>query len=376
MIKLMHIITDLDIGGAEMMLYKLLSHMDQKNFMNSVVSLKPMGPLSEPIKSLGIAVYDLKMDRPASIARGFFQLLKLILTWKPEVVQTWLYHADLVGFLTARVARIKNVVWNIRCSNMQLEHYAGATSWTVKLCSILSPFPRAVITNSYFAEEHHKGLGYKPKGFFVIPNGFDTNAFSPDAEAKRRLSRELGIGEDRRLIGLVARFDPMKDHKTFLAAASQVSARHSDVVFVLAGEGVEVQNKRLFQWVREARLGTRIYLLGCRTDIQTIMASMDIACSSSYGEGFSNVIGEAMSCGVPCVVTDVGDSARIVGETGRVVPPRNPDALAEAILELLELPGEERRGLGGLARDRIRKHYSIDKIATDYERLYVDIAGR
>jgi len=376
LIKIAHIITDLDVGGAEMMLYKLLSHMDQQRFMNMVISLKPMGPLGAKIRSLGIPVFDLGMRRGIITPMGFLRLVKLVLSWKPTIIQTWLYHADLIGFLVAKVTRTGKVVWNIRCSNMDLRHYPRLTGWTVKFCAMLSPFPEIVITNSYSAKKYHKGLGYNPKKFVVIPNGFDVDIFSPETEAKGRLRSELRVEKDSILVGLVARFDPMKDHRTFLKAAGKIVERASHVHFVLAGDGIEYNNKELSPLIDEPALRSHVHLLGQRDDMSAIAAALDIACSSSYGEGFSNAIGEAMACGVPCVVTDVGDSARIVGETGKVVPPKTPDALANAIIELLELPFEERQELGKAARERIRKYYSLDKIVKDYEKVYSRIAMR
>lgn len=375
MIKIAHIITDLDVGGAEMMLYKLLSHMDQQRFMNMVISLKPMGPLGAKIRSLGIPVFDLGMRRGIITPMGFLRLVKLVLSWNPTIIQTWLYHADLIGFLVAKVTRTGKVVWNIRCSNMDLRHYPRLTSWTVKFCTMLSPFPEIVITNSYSARKYHKGLGYNPKKFVVIPNGFDVDIFSPETEARGRLGSELRVEKDSILVGLVARFDPMKDHRTFLKAAGEIVERASHVHFVVAGDGMEYNNKELSQLIDEPALRSHVHLLGQRDDMSAIAAALDIACSSSsYGEGFSNTVGEAMACGVPCVVTDVGDSARIVGVTGKVVPVRDPDALANAIIELLELPFEERQELGKAARERIRKHYSLDKIVRDYEKVYSRIA--
>jgi len=374
LIKIAHIITDLDVGGAEMMLYKLVSRLDQQLFMNMVISLKPTGPLGAKIRSLGIPVFDLGMRKGIISPMGFLRVAKLILSWKPTIIQTWLYHADLIGFLMAKVTGAGKVVWNIRCSNMDLQHYPRLTNWTIKLCAMLSPFPETVITNSYSAKKYHKGLGYNPKKFVVIPNGFDVDIFSSATEARGRLRSQLGVEKDSMLVGLVARYDPMKDHRTFLKAAGKIVERASHVHFVLAGDGIEYKNKELSLLIDKPELKHHVHLLGQRDNISVIVAALDIACSSSYGEGFSNAIGEAMACGVPCVVTDVGDSARIVGETGKVVPPKTPDALANAMIELLALPFEERQALGKAARERIRKHYSLKKIVRDYEKVYSRIA--
>ncbi len=373
----MHIITDLDIGGAEMTLYRVLSRLDKQRFKNMVVSLRPCGLLGENIQSLGIPVYGLGMNPGMVPIMSLFRLVKLVLSWRPRIIQTWLYHADLIGILIAKATGVKKVVWNIRCSDMHLQHYAGSTRCVLKVCAILSRLPQAVITNSHSAKEYHEGAGYHPKQFMVIPNGFDTSNFFPEGNARSRLCEELGIPKDNVLVGLVARFDPMKDHKTFLRAASRVGERYPGVHFILVGRGVDTRNRTLWRWINEERLNSRVHLLGQQQEIHRILAGLDVACSSSsFGEGFSNTIGEAMACAVPCVVTNVGDSARIVGETGKVVPPKTPDALANAIIELLELPFEERQELGNAARERVRKCYSLDKTVRDYEKVYLSIAGR
>ncbi len=269
------------------------------------------------------------------------------------------------------------LVWNIRCTNMDLSKYRRMTRLAMRACAVLSRYPYMIIANSQAAIEYHQRRHYRPERSTVIPNGFDLDHFKPDPALRTQVRRELGIPDGASCIGLVARFDPMKDHKTFLRAAGKVGAKYPGAHFVLAGHGVDSNNRTLCQWIKEARLNSRVHLLGQQQEIQIILAGLDIACSSSsYGEGFSNSIGEAMSCGVPCVVTDVGDSARIVGKTGKVVPPRSPHALAEAILELLELSPEERKKLRKLARERIRRHYSLDKIVAGYERLYMSIAAR
>lgn len=368
--KILHLITSLDIGGAQMMLYKLLSRMNRNEFSNRVISLLPEGPVSDKIRRLDVPLKHLNLPHGMVTPKALLCLTKSIYLWKPNIIQTWLYHSDLLGLLVAKGTLIGKIVWNIRCSNMELANYRLHTTWTMRMCSLLSRFPDAVITNSDTARNFHIKLGYKPRQFEVIPNGFDLKEFHPNNNS-RDLQKEIGLPENAVCIGMIARFDPKKDHRTFFQAARIVLNSHPEIRFILCGDQVDETNSNFKLLIEEAGGSNRIYLLGPRADMPQIMAAMDIVVSSSsFGEGFPNVIGEAMATEVPCVVTDVGDSARIVGQTGKVVAPKNPDALAKGIIELLKLPAEKRHELGRMARQRIRDHFSLEKIVRDYEKLY------
>ena len=216
----------------------------------------------------------------------------------------------------------------------------------------------------------HTALGYDPEKMVVIPNGFDLDLFKPDLEGGASIRQELGIPEDTMLIGLAGRFDPQKDHHNFIKAAALLPKEILNVQFLLCGDDITWGNRELAQWIDEAGLHRCFHLLGRRNDISRIMTALDIASSSSYGEGFPNVVGEAMACGTPCVVTDVGDSALIVGDTGIVVPPGDPDALALAWKELNEIGKDKRRELGCDARLRIRENFSLPSVVKQYEDLY------
>jgi glycosyltransferase involved in cell wall biosynthesis len=373
--RILHVITTLDTGGAQMMLYKLLLRLDQKEFSSRVVSLIPPGIIGEKIQALGITVSDLGMRRGMVNPMAFFKLTELISLWKPAIIQTWMYHSDLLGLLAAKTARAGKVVWNIRSSGMDFSNYGYYTAWTAILCALLSRFPEAVITNSHVAKECHLKLGYRPRHFEVIPNGFDLGRFQPNVKARRRIRDELRLGPETPCIGLIARFDPKKDHGMFFYAIKKVVNACKDSQFVLCGDLVSDDNVQLRGWIDDLGIESYVHLLGRREDMPGIMAAMDVVVLSSASESFPNVVGEAMACGVPCVVTDVGDSARIVSNTGKVVPPKDPNALADAILELLEMRVEERQKLGQKARERIRDHYSLDKIVGDYEELYLSIGA-
>lgn len=371
--RVLHLITGLGAGGAEMMLYKILAHMDDKAFHNEVISLTDCGPLSQNIRSLGIPVSALGMPRGMPSPQAVFALKRHIRQVQPDVIQTWMYHADLLGGIAARLAGVP-VIWNIR--NAALERYAvkRSTLWTAKVCARLSHrLPARIVCCSEAAARGHIAYGYAAEKFLVIPNGFALEAYHPDAAARTEARQELGIPNDAPLIGLVARFDPAKDHVNFIRAAGLTQKSHPQVHYLLCGKEVTAENTGLTEEIAAAGIGGNCHLLGLRRDVPRLTAALDIAVSSSASEAFPNAIGEAMACGVPCVVTDVGDSAMLVGDTGRVVPRRDSQALANAWREMLDMSDEDRRHLGALARQRVETHFDIKEIALSYQKLYQEI---
>ncbi len=357
-----------------MMLYKLLSRRDCSRFDNVVVSLTDMGILGNKIENMGIPVFALDMRRSRPNPLRLWRLLRILRKERPHILQTWLYHADLVGLLAGKLMRVPVITWNLRCSNMDMTHYSKLSALVVQATAKLSAFPDVVLVNSKAGQQLHETLGYCPARWQLIPNGFDVEQFRPNPEAQVKIRQELGLLADTLLIGLVARFDPMKDHANFLHAASLLLKDYPNVHFVLVGSGIDRSNGELVKSVISLNIEKNVHLLGERSDIQNITAALDIATSSSYGEGFPNVVGEAMSCGVPCVVTDVGDSALLVGDTGKVVPPKNPKALARAWRELIEIGSEERKQLGLAARRRIEENFSLPAITAQYEELYEELS--
>jgi glycosyltransferase involved in cell wall biosynthesis len=372
--KLVHVITGLGTGGAETSLYRLVRSMDGREFESHVVSLTGVGPIGARIRDLGVPVHDLGMRRARPSPQGIGRLVRLLRKTRPAILQTWLYHADLLGALASWLVAVPVLLWNVRASTMDMSKYGILSGLAVDACARMSARPRAVVVNSEAGKAFHEGLGYHPREWVVIPNGFDLQEFRPDAAARVGLREELGIAPETPLVGLIARFDPMKDHANFVKAAGRLAAR-SDAHFVLAGAGVTTENGDLAGMIRRDAPKARFHCLGPRPDVSRITAALDVACSSSRGEGFSNALGEAMACGVPCVATDVGDSARIVGEAGAVVPPGDAGAFADALARLLGLGLEGRARLGTLARERIRMEYGIEAMTRRYEETYRRLAA-
>lgn len=359
-----------------MMLYKLISHMNPSYFQNIVVSLTNKGTLGSRIQNMGIPVFTLDMHRSILNPIGPYRLLRILQKEKPHILQTWLYHADLLGLLTGKLAHIPVTAWNIRCSNMDMQRYPKLTALVVRILARLSHFPDIVLVNSKSGKQFHESLGYHPHRWFISPNGFDLNIFHPNPEARIKLKKELGLSTETLIIGLIARFDPMKDHNNFIQAANILLKDNNEIHFVLAGYRVDQNNLKLTRTIADFHMESRIHLLGERTDITDITAALDIATSSSaYGEGFSNIIGEAMACGIPCAVTDVGDSALIVNDTGKIVAPKNPRALADAWSELIKMGLQGRNQLGLAARSRIETNFSLPDVITQYENLYKELSN-
>lgn len=358
-----------------MMLYKLLSKMDQKTFQAEVISLTGLGPVADKISSLGIPVHDLGMTRGRPHPLLLWKLARQLRDMSPDLVQTWLYHSDLIGGLAAKMAGGIPTSWSIRQSNIDSDSNKRSTLITAKICAILSAWlPVKIICCSHAALESHVTLGYSRNRMVVIPNGFDLDKFRPDTDARLSVRDELNLSHNTPLVGLVARFDPQKDHKNFIDAAGIVNANHPSADYILCGADITPQNELLMSWINHHGLAKHFHLLGNRDDMPRLISAMDVAVSSSLGEGFPNVVGEAMACAVPCVVTDVGDSARIVGDTGRIVPPRNQTALAHAIHELLQMPQESRMVLGRLSRQRVEQNYSLGSVVRQYENAFRDAA--
>ncbi len=375
-IRIFHLITGLNTGGAEFSLYRLLAGMDRRLFESQVVSMIPVGPVGERIRLQGIPVRSLDLPPGRATRLALYRLGGWLRQEKPDILQTWMYHADLLGLLAARIAGLNTVVWNVRNSGMDASQYRPLLRIVVRLCAWLSGRPQVVISNSKAGREFHTRLGYHPRRWLVIPNGIDLAAFKPDPRARTGLRRELGLEPGAILIGQVARYHPMKSQADFLRAAGRLARDGIQAHYVMAGDGVATGNSILAETIRQEGLEGRVHLLGRRDDIAFVEAGLDILASASmFGEGFPNVVAEAMACGVPCVVTDVGDSAYLVGETGIVVPRGNPARLAAAWKDLVAAGPEKRTEIGAAGRRRVAERFSLDKTVLAYQDLYSELAA-
>ena len=378
--KVVHVITGLATGGAEMALCRLLEHSsrDGTGITHGVVSLMKGGALRHRIRAAGVEVEELDLTPGSIPLNRMFRLADVIRRQSPNIIQGWMYHGNMAATVAKYLrGRSCPLIWGIRYSPGALCDEKPTTRILIRVEGPLSHLPAAIVYCSQASARQHESLGYHAEKTVVIPNGFDTEAFKPDPEAKARLAQEIGVSRDAPVVGVVARFHPQKDHRNVTAAAAELSKRGPDVHFAFAGPDVDPANQSLVKMIRSFGVQDRVTLLGERDDVTKIMPGLDLLCSgSAWGEAFPNVLAEAMACGVPCVATDVGDSALIVGTTGIVVPPRDPEALAAAMSRLIALAPEERRQLGQAARRRIIKHFSLPEVVRRYDDLYRSIALR
>ncbi len=364
------IITGLRTGGAEGMLERLVRHLPSRVRCH-VISLSDMGEIGPRLSAAGVAVEAIGMVPGRLDPVRWWRLVRRLRALRPDVVHTWMYHADLLGGLAARAAGVRCILWGVRHTNLDPHLNKRSTLYVARACAWLSSLiPQRIACVAEVSRTAHRAFGYDNTRMVVIPNGFDLQRFAPDQAARIAIRTELSIPPTAPLVGLMGRFDPQKNHRGFAAAASVIRRRCPDAHFILAGSGIDYNNAELVDWLRHAGVLDACHLLGRRDDMPQLLAALDVLVSSSVGEGFSNVIGEAMACGVPCAVTDVGDSAAIIAETGRAVSPSAPEELGAAVADLLTLPAEHRAQLGERARRRAREQYDIGTIVRLYEDQY------
>jgi len=332
----------LGVGGTERQLVTLARGLHRQGHDVTVVVFYTKGSLEIELHESGIPVLDLRKSNRWDVLPFFIRLVRVVWKIKPRVIYGFLGTPNiLTAFLKPFFPTIR-MVWGVRASNVDLNHYDWLTRLSYSIECRLSRFADLIICNSRAGLEYAAAHGFPREKMTVIPNGVDTERFKPIAVARERIRAEWGIREKEILIGLVARIDPMKDHPTFLRAAAMLAQERPDVRFVCVGDGSEPYKSELRQLANELGLDGRLIWAGARHDMPAVYNALDIAASSSsFGEGFSNTITEAMACGVPCVVTDVGDSALIVDETGVVVPPASPDELCEGFRLMLKRLGPD-----------------------------------
>ncbi len=351
--KIVFLIRDLNYGGAQRQLITLLNGIDKQSFDVTLLSFYSNGVLEKDLKDSGIPVISLEKRGRWDLFGFFWDLVQHLKHIYPDVLHGYLTESNLLTIFLKPFLPSTRMIWGVRASDIDLDRYGY--DWVERLSFQLecffSRFADLIIANSHAGQAYHLAHGFSANKMIVIPNGIDTERFKPDLEARAKVRAEWGIPKETILIGLVGRLDPMKDHPTFLRAAALLSEERQNVRFVCIGYGQENYAQELYQLTNELGISEKVIWAGARADMPAVYNALDIACSASaYGEGFANAIGEAMACGIPCVVTDVGDSAWIVGDTGVVVPPKNPLALKTAIQKLIE-----KTGTNGSAQEHIRQ---------------------
>jgi len=367
--KIIHIITGLNDGGAEHTLYKICKYDTANNHF--VISLTGPGKYYSLLKKIKIKVYYLSANF-FSIHK-FYNLIKLIRLLKPDIIQTWLVHADLIGSIAAKLAGFNRIIWNIRYSNFKIGKAKFFTIIIVKLLSKLSfLIPVSIVINSKRAKTIYETQGYDKEKLHYIPNGYDLSILKPNNLKKINFKKKYHFNKKVPLIGNIARFDPKKDHTNLIKALSLVRSKNLNFFCIFIGSGIDNDNKILVSEIKKLNLSKNIKLIGKYDNIVEAMNGIDIYVqSSSYGEGFPNVVAEAMSCGTPCIVTDVGDAALISDKSGWVVPPSNPVKLANAIEKaLIEIGNARHKKRSVKARSIIKSKFDIKNMINLYDKLW------
>jgi glycosyltransferase involved in cell wall biosynthesis len=357
---ILHVIPGLPTGGAERMLASLVTAQRADAMTPVVVDMIGGGELAAPIRAAGIPVHDLGLKRPLDMPAALLRLTRLIRHVAPTAIQSWLYYADLLSlWALERSGRrgMTRLYWGVRCSDMDQRQYSRALRWTIAACAQRAARPDAVVANSFAGRDVHRRLGYSPRAFPVIPNGVDTGQFRPDPAMRARTRSELDIADNRTLVIHVARVDAMKDHDSLIAVAKALP----DISFLAVGAGTEgLAGPPNFRG------------LGKRSDVSTLYAAADqLISTSAFGEGFSNVIAEAMASGLPVVATDVGDARRIVEGSGEVIPPRRPDAMIAAVARLAAEPVPQRQARSLAGRQRVETNFSLARAVSAFDALHL-----
>jgi glycosyltransferase involved in cell wall biosynthesis len=375
-LPLVHVITTLERAGAEMLLLRLLQQLDPERFPSQVVCLGPPGAVSAALRDAGVKVRHLDGARPVDAPRVVAQLRRRIRDVRPAIVHTWMIHANLLGGLAARLAGARGLVWSVHHSDLPDDVTPAGTRAAERLNVRLSRrLPEAVVCTSSSTRDLRIRDGYPADKLVVIRNGVPAVQWT--ADDRRRARAALGVAKDDLLIGRVARLDPQKDYRTLLRAAAIVCAAEPRARLVLAGRDVDPANSELAGCLAAAGVSDRALLLGDLPTPNEVHGAVDVEVSSSaYGETAPLVVSEALACGTPVVGTDVGDTAALVGPGGRVVPPRDPEALAAAILSLLRASPAERQALGERGREWSREELSLDAMTDAYQTLYEEVAHR
>lgn len=370
--KIVHIITGLTDGGAEAAMYRLVTS-GKINFEMIVISLMGPGKYGPLLEKAGVLVYCLNMPRGRPTIKGLLKLYQLLRIIRPDLVQTWMYHADLIGGVIARLAGLSSVVWGVHNTSLIRNRTSGKTFLIMKICSLLSYFvPNNIVCCAEASAIAHANYGYSSDRMTVIPNGYDFQIFQPNLDRRHQLRVEWGVSDSMPLLGMVGRLDPIKGHDIFFEACRLLRKQGLKFKVALIGEGLSCNNFMLMETIENFGLRDCIFLLGQRNDMPAHMSALDIHVLPSLSEAFPNVVVEAMACSTPCVVSDVGDAALIVGNAGWVVPPANPEALAEKIRCVLEIITDQDRwrSIQNAARSRAVLNFGIKKMKDNYEDLW------
>ena len=360
-VKLVFLIRNLGIGGAERQLVALATNLDRNKFDVTVLTLYGGGEFLEDLTRGGVRAVSLNKKGRWDLLSITWHLIRVIRELKPDILHSYLTGQNLLAIMAKMALPGTRIVWGVRNANFNDRHRDWLSSLTCRTEIRLSRFPDLIISNSLAGQNYHLAAGFAGKRMVVIPNGIDTDRFAPDRRAGLRCRASWGVPSSSLVIGVVGHLARIKDHGTFLKAAAIFSRSRADTRFVCIGSGPDNYLRELRQLGAVLGLNGKVLWLGSVAEMPAAYNALDIYCSSSFGEGLSNAISEAMACGIPCVVTDVGDSAMVVGDTGVVVRRRNPEMLAAGWAKLADRIAQD-PALGGAARRRIESRLSMSAL--------------
>ena len=368
--KIAHIITGLGVGGAETFLLRLIPELEKSGFQSVVIYLTGTGDYVDAYTKKGISVISLGINSPVQAVTGFWRLRAILRKEAPDIVQAWMYHANLLGGLAAKMLKVPSM-FAVLQSNLSPKVNKKLTTVMIRMGAKLSKLNSgAVLYDSDAARAAHEAVGFDSTKSIVIPNGVDPEKFMPDHVLRDEIRAELGITPDAIVIGHVARYDVQKDHRSFLQAVNQIRTRNASLNVIMVGDGVDWQNSDLTSDIDRDEASQWLHLLGPRSDVARLYNGMDIFCSSSIGESCPNVVLEAMIMGLPCVATDVGDVRQMVGDNGLVVPPSSVEELAIALTDVIDSDADKRRSIGTSLRQRALQEYTLGRAASRFAEVY------
>ena len=362
--RILFLLRSMNVGGAERQLLLLASGLQQRGCAVKVLIFYTGGPLEQEAKAMGIEIVDLQRKGRWDLLPFFFRLIRLIKREKPDVLHSYLQVPNIWSALIKLVLPRTNVVWGIRASDIEWKNYGWQWQVTDKAESLLAHIPDWMICNSAAGLLYHAQRGYPKNKMSVVRNGIDTERFFPDRSLGRGLRAEWGVHEDQKLIGMVGRIDPVKDYPNFLRAAALLIRERPEVRFVCVGGGPDTYMSEYSELAHSLHLQGVLIWAGEQTEMSQVYNALDMLVLSSVSEGVSNVLGEAMACGIPCVATDVGDSAQLVGSVGELVPARDSQALKQGMLHLLDRIEKEGKSLNAQVRQWITEQFGVAKLVS------------
>jgi glycosyltransferase involved in cell wall biosynthesis len=370
--KIIHIITSLNVGGAEQALKRLLLTTPDAQCSTLVISLKNLGKIGEGLQSRGFEVVALNTRSFLYFPVGIFRLYRIIRQFQPDIVQTWLYHADLIGGVVAKIAGVKRIIWGVRTT--ELDSGSKLTAWIRKLLARLSyVIPTKIVCVAEASRKKHIALGYDASKMVVIGNGFESEQLQSSLQQRAELRSSVCLKDEDIAIGTLGRLSQVKGQDVFVRSAGLIAQEYPNVRFLMVGRGLEPVNETLIQWINATGFADRFVLIGERRDVAVVLSAMDIFCLPSLSEGFPNVLGEAMAMGLPCVSTDVGDAGVLLGDTGILVQKDDYEALAVGLKQMLDMSQDERTALGERARLRVQNEFTLEQTRKKFEAVYAEL---